>query len=92
MKRNVLWVVSLAGAFAAGCLLSSFDSAPVVSAAESQFVVGDTYAFVGLEGGVVSGPVVSASDGWVEVKVDNVDANVYQINLDHVERYKHIVK
>ncbi len=49
-----------------------------------------TYAFVGLGGGV-RGQRMSMTCGpypWVEMKVDNVDANVYWINLNRASRYK----
>lgn len=95
MVRGKLPVLALVVAIAASMLLFGFQSRAAQGAEDElpEMVVGDTYAFVGLEDGLVSGTLMSAGPHpWVEVKVDNVDANVYFINLEHVERFKHIVK
>ncbi len=95
MARNVFWGAAVVATLAIGLMAFGFNGAAVESAEKElpTFVVGDTYAFVGLQGGVLSGTLMSSGPyPWVEVKIDNVDANVYQINLSRVERYKHIGK
>lgn len=93
MARNAVWTVGLAVAVALGFVLAGGSWAPAESAEHEmpQFVVGDVYAFVGLEPQVVSGVVLSVGPSpWVEVKVDNIEANIYHVNLDRVTRFKHV--
>lgn len=93
MARKAVWAIGCTTALALGLVFLGAQGSIVQSAEHEmpQFVVGDTYAFVGLEPGVVSGVVVSAGPyPWVEVKVDNAEANVYFINLDRVARFKHM--
>lgn len=95
MSNKTGWVVVFATILGACFFVFSSTNRPVVAAelAFPPMVVGDVYWFGVAGQSPLSGPILTVGPyPWVEVKVDGNDANIYQINLEHVIRIKHLTK